>query len=48
MYGKVVLKDFMDDYKYWKFIVVNLYLNGIGIDWFFVRNVMDMRVIYGG
>lgn len=48
VYGKAAPKDFMDDYKHWKLIVANSYLNGIGIDWSSVRNVMDMRATYGG
>ncbi|KAK1288959.1 putative methyltransferase PMT28 [Acorus calamus] len=36
------------DSKHWKTIVNKSYLNGMGIDWSKVRNVMDMRAIYGG
>ncbi|XP_042512167.1 probable methyltransferase PMT28 [Macadamia integrifolia] len=32
----------------WKAIVNNSYLNGMGIDWSSIRNVMDMKSIYGG
>lgn len=32
----------------WKSIVNQSYFAGIGIDWSSVRNVMDMRAIYGG
>ncbi|XP_043708570.1 probable methyltransferase PMT28 [Telopea speciosissima] len=34
--------------EHWKAIVNNSYLNGMGIDWSSVRNVMDMKSIYGG
>ncbi|KAJ4963891.1 hypothetical protein NE237_023830 [Protea cynaroides] len=33
---------------FWKAIVNKSYLNGIGIDWSSIRNVMDMNSIYGG
>ncbi|XP_074262960.1 putative methyltransferase PMT24 isoform X2 [Silene latifolia] len=48
VYGKAAPKDFVDDYKHWKLVFENSYLNGIGIDWSSVRNVMDMRAVYGG
>ena len=41
-------EDFNADYKHWKNVVSHSYLNGMGIDWSSVRNVMDMRAIYGG
>ncbi|CAI9116755.1 OLC1v1017993C4 [Oldenlandia corymbosa var. corymbosa] len=34
--------------EHWKSIVNNSYLNGMGINWTTVRNVMDMKTIYGG
>ncbi|KAJ4965725.1 hypothetical protein NE237_017574 [Protea cynaroides] len=34
--------------EHWKAIVNKSYLNGMGIDWSSVRNVMDMKSIYGG
>ncbi|XP_074272580.1 putative methyltransferase PMT24 [Silene latifolia] len=40
--------DFNDDYDHWKQVVTTTYLNGSGIDWSSVRNVMDMRASYGG
>ncbi|KAJ8450343.1 hypothetical protein Cgig2_004800 [Carnegiea gigantea] len=46
--GKAAPKDFNDDYMHWKLVVANSYLNGIGIDWSSVRNVMDMKALYGG
>lgn len=36
------------DTNHWKAIVEKSYLTGIGIDWSNVRNVMDMKAIYGG
>ncbi|GAB2291295.1 hypothetical protein Dimus_025554 [Dionaea muscipula] len=36
------------DTEYWKAIVEKSYLTGMGIDWANVRNVMDMKAIYGG
>ncbi|KAL9234219.1 hypothetical protein vseg_009114 [Gypsophila vaccaria] len=48
VYGNPAPKDFVDDYKHWKLLFANSYLNGIGIDWSSVRNVMDMKAVYGG
>ncbi|KAL9244128.1 hypothetical protein vseg_017935 [Gypsophila vaccaria] len=36
------------DTAHWKSIVEKSYLIGIGIDWKNIRNVMDMKAIYGG
>ena len=36
------------DTSHWKAIVDKSYLTGIGIDWSNIRNVMDMKAIYGG
>lgn len=36
------------DSEHWKAIVNKSYLNGMGIDWSSVRNIMDMKAIYGG
>jgi len=36
------------DTEHWKAIVEKSYLTGIGIDWTNIRNVMDMKAIYGG
>ncbi|KAL6207427.1 hypothetical protein ACLB2K_018385 [Fragaria x ananassa] len=36
------------DTKHWKDIVDKSYLIGLGIDWSSIRNVMDMKAIYGG
>ncbi|KAJ6841342.1 putative methyltransferase PMT26 [Iris pallida] len=48
VYGKAAPEDFKADYELWKRVVSNSYLRGIGIDWSIVRNVMDMRSVYGG
>ncbi|KAL9329776.1 hypothetical protein ACSQ67_004779 [Phaseolus vulgaris] len=48
VYGKPAPEDFTVDYEHWKRIVSKSYLNGIGIKWSNVRNVMDMRSVYGG
>ncbi|KAI3685733.1 hypothetical protein L6452_34991 [Arctium lappa] len=48
VYGKPAPEDFTADYENWKHVVSKSYLNGLGIDWSSVRNVMDMRSIYGG
>ncbi|KAL8059020.1 hypothetical protein ABFX02_03G059800 [Erythranthe guttata] len=36
------------DSEHWKAIVNNSYLEGIGIDWSTIRNVMDMKAVNGG
>ncbi|XP_073115791.1 probable methyltransferase PMT28 isoform X2 [Elaeis guineensis] len=36
------------DHKHWNSIISKSYLNGIGIDWLNIRNIMDMKAIYGG
>ncbi|KAJ6802264.1 putative methyltransferase PMT24 isoform X2 [Iris pallida] len=48
VYGKPEPNDFTTDYQHWKNIVTKSYLTGFGIDWSKVRNVMDMRAVYGG
>lgn len=48
VYGKQASDDFQTDYEHWKRAVSKSYLNGLGIDWSTVRNVMDMRAVYGG
>ncbi|KAM0838990.1 hypothetical protein ACQ4PT_060595 [Festuca glaucescens] len=48
VYGKPAPEDFASDYQHWKKVVRNSYLAGMGIDWNTVRNVMDMRAVYGG
>ncbi|GAA0186052.1 methyltransferase [Lithospermum erythrorhizon] len=48
VYGKAGPEDFAADYKHWKRVVQNSYLTSMGINWSTVRNVMDMRAIYGG
>ncbi|KAL9235009.1 hypothetical protein vseg_009812 [Gypsophila vaccaria] len=48
VYGKPAPEDFDADYQHWKRVVSQSYLNGMGISWSNVRNVMDMRAVYGG
>ncbi|KAL2528285.1 putative methyltransferase PMT26 [Forsythia ovata] len=48
VYGKPAPEDFSADYEHWKNVVNKSYLNGLGIKWSTVRNVMDMRAVYGG
>ncbi|XWS24361.1 hypothetical protein CRYUN_Cryun28dG0095100 [Craigia yunnanensis] len=38
----------IDDTKHWKDIVDKSYLTGMGIEWSTIRNVMDMKAIFGG
>ncbi|XP_050366880.1 probable methyltransferase PMT24 [Argentina anserina] len=46
--GTSAPEDFLSDYKHWKNVVSKTYLTGMGIDWSSVRNVLDMRAVYGG
>ncbi|KAF8118480.1 hypothetical protein N665_0005s0237 [Sinapis alba] len=48
VYGKAAPEDFSADYEHWKRVVTKSYLNGLGINWASVRNVMDMKAVYGG
>lgn len=48
VYGKSAPEDFGADYKRWKKVVSESYLEGMGISWSSVRNVMDMKAVYGG
>lgn len=48
VYGKPSNEDFEADNAHWKRVVSKSYVNGMGIDWSKVRNVMDMRAVYGG
>ncbi|KAK6922652.1 putative S-adenosyl-L-methionine-dependent methyltransferase [Dillenia turbinata] len=48
IYGKPAPTDFAIDYEHWKKVVNKSYLSGLGISWDNVRNVMDMRAVYGG
>nr|GLL38760.1 probable methyltransferase PMT26 [Ipomoea trifida] len=48
VYGKPAPEDFAADYKHWTRVVTKSYLNGMGINWSTVRNVMDMNAVYGG
>lgn len=48
VYGKPAPEDFQADYEHWKRVIRNSYMEGLGIDWSAVRNVMDMKAVYGG
>ncbi|XP_047340777.1 probable methyltransferase PMT24 [Impatiens glandulifera] len=48
VYGKPAPEDFTNDYEHWKQIVSSSYTNSLGINWSSVRNVMDMKAVYGG
>ncbi|KAH7519966.1 hypothetical protein FEM48_Zijuj08G0093500 [Ziziphus jujuba var. spinosa] len=48
IYGKPAPQDFEADYKHWKRVVKDSYMARLGISWSNVRNVMDMRAVYGG
>lgn len=46
IYGKPASKDFAEDTERWKNVMDEL--TNIGVTWAKVRNVMDMRAVYGG
>ncbi|KAL1808546.1 hypothetical protein ACET3Z_025536 [Daucus carota] len=48
IYGKPAPDDFVSDYEHWQREVSKSYLSGLGISWSNVRNIMDMRAVYGG
>ncbi|KAM0877524.1 hypothetical protein ACQ4PT_035418 [Festuca glaucescens] len=48
VYGKPAPEDFAADYQHWRRVMDRSYLNGLGVDWSRVRNVMDTRASYGG
>ncbi|KIO47663.1 hypothetical protein SQ11_16075, partial [Nitrosospira sp. NpAV] len=48
VYGKAAQSDLTADYSRWKKVVSQSYLSGMGIDWSSVRNVIDMKAVYGG
>ncbi|KAF9590265.1 hypothetical protein IFM89_032043 [Coptis chinensis] len=48
VYNKAAPEDFAANYKHWKHVVSKSYLNRMGISLSKVRNVMDMRFVYGG
>lgn len=48
IFGKPAPDDFTSDYVYWKKVVSTVYMKDLGISWSNVRNVMDMRAVYGG
>ncbi|KAG0559053.1 hypothetical protein KC19_10G075100 [Ceratodon purpureus] len=48
IYGKPVTEDFRSDTEHWKRIIEKSYLQGLGIQWGSIRNVMDMKAGYGG
>ncbi|KAI3767946.1 hypothetical protein L2E82_18375 [Cichorium intybus] len=48
IYGKPTSNDFKADYEHWKQVVSKSYMSKLGINWSNIRNVMDMRAVYGG
>jgi hypothetical protein len=48
IYGKPAPQDFAADHEHWKQVVCKTYMTSLGISWSNVRNVMDMRAVYGG
>jgi hypothetical protein len=48
IYGKPVTEDYRLDTEHWKRIIDKSYLQGLGIQWSSIRNVMDMKAGYGG
>ncbi|CAM6019141.1 unnamed protein product [Sphagnum balticum] len=48
IYGKPAVEDYEFDTDHWKHVIQKSYLEGVGVDWSTVRNVMDMKAGYGG
>ncbi|MCO5594113.1 hypothetical protein L7F22_048134 [Adiantum nelumboides] len=48
VHGKTAAADFRADTEHWQRAVQKSYLQGLGIEWKNIRNVMDMRAGYGG
>jgi hypothetical protein len=48
IYGNPVAEEYRADTEHWKRIIEKSYLQGLGIQWSSVRNVMDMKAGYGG
>ncbi|XP_057729134.1 probable methyltransferase PMT24 [Arachis stenosperma] len=48
VYGREASVEFTADYKHWKNVISHSYLNGMGINWASIRNIMDMNAAYGG
>ncbi|KAL8478830.1 hypothetical protein ACS0TY_030636 [Phlomoides rotata] len=48
IYGKPAPDDFASDYVHWKKVVSTVYMKDLGISWSNVRNIMDLRAVYGG
>lgn len=48
VYGKPAAEDFQSDLEHWRRVVAKSYMQGLDIDWKFVRKVMDMKAGYGG
>ncbi|XP_054788652.1 probable methyltransferase PMT25 [Prosopis cineraria] len=48
IYRRAAPGDFTADSRHWKNVLSHSYMDGMGIDWSLVRNVMDMRAVYGG
>ncbi|CAI8598492.1 unnamed protein product [Vicia faba] len=48
VFGRSAPLEFTADYKHWKNVISHSYLHGMGINWSSVRNVMDMKAVYGG
>nr|XP_043633461.1 probable methyltransferase PMT27 [Erigeron canadensis] len=48
IYGRPTPDDFTADYDHWKHVVSKTYMNDLGFNWTNVRNVMDMKAVYGG
>ena len=46
--GKSQQNEFEEDSKHWLRVVEHLYLQGLGLDWASIRNVLDASAHYGG
>ncbi|KAI3785319.1 hypothetical protein L1987_44435 [Smallanthus sonchifolius] len=46
--NKTQTGNFIQDYEHWKRVIKKTYTSKLGINWSNLRNVMDMRAVYGG
>lgn len=42
------MQDYESDTAHWKHVIQKSYLEGVGLNWSTIRNVMDMKAGYGG
>jgi SAM-dependent methyltransferase len=48
IYGSPAVQDYESDTAHWMHVIQKSYLEGVGLNWSTIRNVMDMKAGYGG